>query len=155
MEKERWGYKEGSSHQMRYANMQLCNWNADIISHTDSDERLVLIFPLKAMLKRKSCNSTLRANNDSVLVKSIHFDVYLVASQLYGFRQILQFIPTPFRLLWEAFTLQLLRENYSVKYPPLARYPFIFMSELWQRGINESAKALKRQQEDSNPGSID
>ena len=54
-------------------------------------------------------------------------------------------------------TLQLLREDYWVKYPPLsvARYSFIQQSELWQRGINEFAKASKRQQEDSNPGSLD
>ena len=60
------------------------------------------------------------------------------------------FIPTPSRVLWEAFskTLQLLREDYSFKYPPLslAKYSFIQLSELWQRGMNKIAKASKRQQ---------
>ena len=54
-------------------------------------------------------------------------------------------------------TLQLLREDYSFRYPPLsvARYLFIQLSELWQCEMNEIVKASKRQQEDSNPGSLD
>ena len=36
----------------------------------------------------------------------------------------------------------------------VARYSFIQLSELWQRGMNVIAKALKRQQEDSNLGSF-
>ena len=52
-------------------------------------------------------------------------------------------------------TLQLLREDYSFRYPLLsvAGYSFIQLRELWQRGMNEIAKVSKRQQEDSNPGS--
>ena len=48
--------------------------------------------------------------------------------------------------------LQSLRENYS----PLsnAKYSFIQLSELWQRGMNEIAKVSKQQQEDLNPGSL-
>ena len=34
-------------------------------------------------------------------------------------------------------------------------YSFIQLSELWQRGVNEIAKVSKRQQQDSNPGSLD
>ena len=47
-------------------------------------------------------------------------------------------------------TLQLLHEDYSFRYPPLsvARYSFIPLSELWQCGMNEIAKASKRQQEE-------
>ena len=53
--------------------------------------------------------------------------------------------------------LQLLHKDYSFTYPPLsvARYSFIQLSELWQRGTNETAKASKWQQEDSNPGSLE
>ena len=53
--------------------------------------------------------------------------------------------------------LQLLSEDYSFRYPPqsIARYSFIQLSELWQNGMNETAKVSKRQQEDSNPGSLD
>ena len=56
------------------------------------------------------------------------------------------FIPTPFRLLWEAFSnLQLLLGNYAFKYPHLsvARYSFIQLSEPLQRGMNEIAKDSK------------
>ena len=51
----------------------------------------------------------------------------------------------------------LLREDYSFIYPRLyvARYSFIQLSELWQRGVKEIVKASKRQQDDSNPGSLD
>ena len=44
-----------------------------------------------------------------------------------------------------------MREDYSFTYPPLsvARYSFIQLSEIWQSGMNEIAKAWKRQQEDS------
>ena len=65
------------------------------------------------------------------------------------------FIPAPFRLLWEA--LLLLLEDYSYIYPSLyvARLSFIQLNELWQRETNEIAKASIRQQEDSNPGSLD
>ena len=48
--------------------------------------------------------------------------------------------------------------NYCTKtllrYPPLfvTRYSFIRLSELWQRGINETAKPSKRQQENLNTG---
>ena len=54
-------------------------------------------------------------------------------------------------------TLQLLREGYSFTYPPLsiARYSCIQLVELKQRGVNEIAKASKRQQEDANPSSLD
>ena len=54
-------------------------------------------------------------------------------------------------------TLQLYREDYSFTYPFLsvARYSFIQLSELWQCGINEIAKASKRQEGDPNPGSLD
>ena len=54
-------------------------------------------------------------------------------------------------------TLQLLREDYSFTRPPpcVASYSFIQLSELWQRGVNEIAKASKRQQEDSIQGSVD
>ena len=45
-------------------------------------------------------------------------------------------------------TLQLLREEYSFRCPPLsvARYSIIQLSKLWQRWVNEIAKASKRQQ---------
>ena len=68
------------------------------------------------------------------------------------------FIPTPTRLLWEdSATLQLRHEDYSFTCPSMsaARYSCVQLSELWQRGMNEIAKASKRQQEDSNPGSLD
>ena len=54
-------------------------------------------------------------------------------------------------------TQQLLREDYSFKYPPLSvsMYSFIQLSEMWQRGMNEIANASKRQREYSNPGSFD
>ena len=41
--------------------------------------------------------------------------------------------------------LQLLREDYFSRYPSLsvARYSFIQLSELWQHGMNEMAKASK------------
>ena len=54
-------------------------------------------------------------------------------------------------------TLQVLREGHSFRYPSMsvARYSFIQLSELQQSGMNEIAKSSKRQQEDSNPGSID
>ena len=41
-------------------------------------------------------------------------------------------------------------------YPPvsLARYSFIQLSELWQRGVNKIAQVSKRQQEDSSTGSL-
>ena len=58
------------------------------------------------------------------------------------------FIPTPSRLLWRySVTLQLRREDYSFTYPHMyvARYSFIQLTELWQRGKNEIAKASKRQ----------
>ena len=51
--------------------------------------------------------------------------------------------------------------NYSTKticshiHLSVARYSFVELSELWQHGMNEIAKALKWQQEDSNPGSLD
>ena len=51
-----------------------------------------------------------------------------------------------------------LHEDFSFRYPSLsvARYSFIQLSELWQRGMNEIAtKVSKRQQEDSNLGSLD
>ena len=56
--------------------------------------------------------------------------------------------------------LQLLHEDYSFKHPPLsvARYTFIQLSELWGErncGVSEIAKVLKRQEEDSNPGSLE
>ena len=52
-------------------------------------------------------------------------------------------------------TQQLLHEDYSFTHPPLfvARYSFIQLSELWQRGVNKIAKASK--QEDLNLGSLD
>ena len=52
---------------------------------------------------------------------------------------------------------QLLLEDYSFRNPPLsvARYSVLQLSELWQRGMKEIAKASKQQQEDSNPGSLD
>ena len=45
--------------------------------------------------------------------------------------------------------LQLLREDCSFTYPPLsvARYPFIQLSDLRQRGMNEIAKVSKWQEE--------
>ena len=48
--------------------------------------------------------------------------------------------------------LQLLREDYTLTCPPMsvARYSFIQLSELWQCGVNEIAKASKWQQGDSN-----
>ena len=51
-------------------------------------------------------------------------------------------------------TLQLLREDYAFKYPSLsiAKYSFIKLSELWQRGMNKIAKVSKQQQEDLNLG---
>ena len=54
-------------------------------------------------------------------------------------------------------TLQLLREDYSFRCPPLsvARYSFTQLNELWQHEMNEIAKPSKWQQEDSNPGSLD
>ena len=54
-------------------------------------------------------------------------------------------------------TMQLLREDYSFKYPPMsaAKYSGIQLSDLWQCGVNEIAKVSKRKQEDSNPGSFD
>ena len=67
------------------------------------------------------------------------------------------FIPTPSRLSGRhSTTLQLQREDYSFTHLPLsvARYSFIQLSELWQRGMNEITKASKRQPEDSNPGSL-
>ena len=53
-------------------------------------------------------------------------------------------------------SLQLLRIDYSLTYPPLfiARYSFIQLSELRQREVNKIAQALKRQQEDSNTGAL-
>ena len=37
----------------------------------------------------------------------------------------------------------------------LKTWPFIDLNELWQCGANQIAKVSKRQQEDSNPGSIE
>ena len=53
--------------------------------------------------------------------------------------------------------LQLLHKDYSFRYPLLfvARCSFIQLSELRQCGMDGIAKALKRQQEDSNPGLLD
>ena len=69
------------------------------------------------------------------------------------------FIPTPTQLLWEAFnhaaiTARRLFVHISI-YDNIARYSFTLLIELWQRGVNEIAKGSKRQQEDSNPGSLD
>ena len=50
--------------------------------------------------------------------------------------------------------LQLLHEEHLLTYPPLSGTCLQF-SELEQRGVNETALASKRQQEDSNPGSLD
>ena len=59
--------------------------------------------------------------------------------------------------LADTATLRLLREDNSFRCQSLsvARYSFIQLSELWQRGMDEITKASKRQQEDSNPGSLD
>ena len=67
------------------------------------------------------------------------------------------FIPTPSRLLWEAFshaTITARRPFVHISTCAVARYSFIQLSELWQCGMNEIAKASKRQQEDSNMGSL-
>ena len=52
-------------------------------------------------------------------------------------------------------TLQLLRQHYSFTYPPpsLDMHSLTQLSELWQRGVNEIVS--KRQQENSNLGSLD
>ena len=55
--------------------------------------------------------------------------------------------------------LQLLHEHNSFTYPPLSitSYSFIQLiekSDSRQRGVNEIAKASKRQQVDENPGSL-
>ena len=63
-----------------------------------------------------------------------------------------------FNFSWKhSAILQLLRKDYSFRYPcmSVARYSFIQLSELWQCGMKEIAKASKWQQEDSNPGSLD
>ena len=50
-----------------------------------------------------------------------------------------------------------MREEYSFTYPPMAvaRDLFIQLSELWQSGANAIGKVEKRQQEESNLGSVD
>ena len=59
------------------------------------------------------------------------------------------FIPTPTRLLWEAFKPRRnyvqLRPDYSLAFPSLykARYSFIQLSELGHRAENEKAQTLK------------
>ena len=58
------------------------------------------------------------------------------------------FIPTPICLLWEAFshaaiTVQRLIVHISAL--SLARYSFIQLGELWQRGMNESLETAARQ----------
>ena len=58
------------------------------------------------------------------------------------------FIPS--QLLREAF----IHAAITARRLFVARYSFIQLSELWQRGVNEIAKASKRQQEDTNPGSM-
>ena len=51
--------------------------------------------------------------------------------------------------------------NYCIKticsdiHLSVARFSFIQLSELWQRGMKEIAKVSKLHQEDSNPGSVD
>ena len=54
-------------------------------------------------------------------------------------------------------SVQLLRDDYSFIYPPffIARYSFIQLRELEQRGVNEIVQASKRRQVDSKPGSLD
>ena len=54
-------------------------------------------------------------------------------------------------------TSQLLREEYSFTNRPMAvaRYSFIQLSEIWQRGANAIGKVEKRQQEESNLGFVD
>ena len=53
--------------------------------------------------------------------------------------------------------LAILHEDYLFVYLPLcvARYLFMQLSELWERGVKETAKASKWQKEDSNSGSLD
>ena len=53
-------------------------------------------------------------------------------------------------------TLQLLCQSYPLTYRalPIARYSFIQLGELWQRGVIKMLVS-KRQQEDSNPGCLD
>ena len=77
------------------------------------------------------------------------------------------FIQTPFQLLLEAATLQLLHESCSFYNPitiilslSMVRYSFIQLSKLRQSGVNAIAQVLKWQQVDSklilivNPGAI-
>ena len=66
------------------------------------------------------------------------------------------FIPTPSGLLWEAFShVAITARRLSILIFASAWYSFIQLTELWQRGMNEIAKASKRPQEGSNPGSPD
>ena len=51
--------------------------------------------------------------------------------------------------------LQLLHEDYAFTYPHVcSQVLFIRLSELWQCCVNEIAKVLKWQQEDSKTGSL-
>ena len=65
------------------------------------------------------------------------------------------FTQTPSRLLWEASSLQLMREGCSYTYPPLSivRYSFIQLSELEQYRVKKLARCLNTAAQDSNPGS--
>ena len=64
------------------------------------------------------------------------------------------FIPTPTRLLWEAFShAALMRKDFPLTFPPLSidRYTFIQLSEQGHRGEDENTKALTQQQTGFEP----
>ena len=75
---------------------------------------------------------------------TIHFTLHPLVAEL--------FIATPNQFLLEAFssisaTLQLLREDFSLPYPPLsiARYSFIQLSELRQCGVKQIPQTSEHQ----------
>ena len=104
--------------------------------------------------------------NVRTVLKKVKVCSYIARYPVLGTAQsTLHFIPQQncsfqghFNFSWKhSAILQLLRKDYSFRYPCMcvARYSFIQLSELWQCGMNEIAKASKWQQEDSNPGSLD
>ena len=67
------------------------------------------------------------------------------------------FIPRPSQLLWEAFSHAAIARRLFVHISTtvcIARYSFIQLSELWQRGVIKLAKGSKRPQWDLKPGSL-
>ena len=69
------------------------------------------------------------------------------------------FIPRPFQFLWEVFSNVAINARRLFVHVSttvcIARYSFIQLSELWQRGVIKLAKGSKRPQWDLKPGSLD